>query len=210
MKTSETITELSKALTEFSAEIKDPRREASNPHFKSKYVSLDALVATIRPCLAKHGLSLMQSGGGDGQVITVTTRIQHISGEWIESDPLPLKADKLTPQGAGSAMTYGRRYSLSAMLNLAWDDNDDDGEVADGRGGAENYLPPSQPSPQDEMKEYLKKAMQRFGVTSKMMPKIIAEATDHAEPTPKWDDLPEDRQMFIITTLGTLKTKAGF
>lgn len=54
----------------------------------------------------------------------------HNSGEWVETDPLTLKADKATAQGAGSAITYGRRYALAAALGLA-SDEDDDGNGAE-------------------------------------------------------------------------------
>ena len=67
--------------------------------------------------------------GGDGQQITITTILMHESGEWMESEPFTLKATKIDPQGAGSAVTYGRRYSLSAILGVAWD-ADDDGAAA--------------------------------------------------------------------------------
>ena len=49
----------------------------------------------------------------------------HDSGEWIESDPFMLHAVKNDPQAGGSAITYARRYSLSAVLGVAWDDDDD-------------------------------------------------------------------------------------
>lgn len=198
MKTSESIKNISEALAAFNAEIKDPRREATNPHFNSKYVSLDALVSTVRPCLSKHGLAIMQSGSGDGAVITVTTRIQHTSGEWIESDPLPLKVDKLTPQGAGSAMTYGRRYSLSAMLNLAWCDNDDDGEIADGRGDSKNYFT----NPAEVILENLQREMGKNGINPNEMPDIIKKFKGN--PC-KWNDLTMEEQMTLIQKLPQLK-----
>lgn len=129
MNHSESIKEIAAALAAFQAEVKDPARDGSNPHFKSKYVQLDGLLAAVRPMLSKHGLSVIQSTGGDGQNITVTTMLMHTSGEWIETDNLTLKAQQATPQGAGSAITYGRRYGLSAALGVAWDD-DDDGNAA--------------------------------------------------------------------------------
>lgn len=129
MKHSESIKQIAAALAAFQAEVKDPTRNGENPHFKSKYVQLDGLLAAVRPILANHGLSLMQSTGGDGVNISVSTLIMHTSGEWIETEPLVLKAQQATPQGAGSACTYGRRFSLSAALGVAWDD-DDDGNAA--------------------------------------------------------------------------------
>ena len=129
MEHSESIKEIAAALAAFQSEVKDPSRNGENPHFKSKYVQLDGLLAAVRPILANHGLSLMQSTGGDGVNISVSTLIMHTSGEWIETEPLVLKAQQATPQGAGSACTYGRRFSLSAALGVAWDD-DDDGNAA--------------------------------------------------------------------------------
>ena len=90
---------------------------------------LDGLLDAIRPVLSKHGLSVLQMPGGDGQQITITTILMHESGEWMESEPFTLKAQKVDPQGAGSAVTYGRRYSLSSILGVAWD-TDDDGQAA--------------------------------------------------------------------------------
>ena len=129
MNHSESIAKLASALASFQAEVKDPRRDGNNPHFCSKYVQIDGLLDAVRPVLSKHGLSVVQSTGGNGQDISVTTMILHTSGEWIETDALVLKAVKADPQGAGSAVTYGRRYGLSAALGVAWDD-DDDGNAA--------------------------------------------------------------------------------
>jgi hypothetical protein len=88
MKHSESIKEIAAALAAFQSEVKDPSRNGENPHFKSKYVQLDGLLAAVRPILANHGLSLMQSTGGDGVNISVSTLIMHTSGEWIETEPL--------------------------------------------------------------------------------------------------------------------------
>ena len=129
MEHSESISKIAAALAAFQAEVKDPKRDGENPHFKSKYVQIDGLLAAVRPILSKNGLSVIQSTGGNGQEISVTTEIMHTSGEWIRTDALVLKAQQVNPQGAGSAVTYGRRYSLSAALGVAWDD-DDDGNAA--------------------------------------------------------------------------------
>jgi hypothetical protein len=126
---SESIKNISKALSDFLAEIKNPANTARNPFFNSKYAPLNDILNLVRPSLAKHGLSLIQGSAGDGSVVSITTLLMHESGEWIETEPLVLKADKATAQGVGSAITYGRRYSLSAMLGISSED-DDDGNVA--------------------------------------------------------------------------------
>lgn len=127
MRKSESIAALAKALAAFQGEVKDPLKDGKANY--GKYVQLDGLLDAIRPVLSKHGLSVLQMPGGDGQQITITTILMHESGEWMESEPFTLKATKIDPQGAGSAVTYGRRYSLSAILGVAWD-ADDDGAAA--------------------------------------------------------------------------------
>lgn len=141
MEHSESIAKLAAALMVFQSEVKDPSRDGENPHFRSKYVQIDGLLAAVRPILAQHCLSVVQSTGGDGQNVTITTMILHTSGEWLKTDALTLRAQQATPQGAGSAITYGRRYSLSAALGVAWDD-DDDGNAASTPPKAEKKAAP--------------------------------------------------------------------
>lgn len=127
MKKSDSIENLAKALAKFQKDAKDPRKAENNPFYKSKYVSLDSLLSTVRPQLAENGLSFIQIPSSTNEVVAITTLLMHESGEWIESDPFYMKVEKQTPQGAGSAVTYGRRYSLSAILGVAWE-TDDDGD----------------------------------------------------------------------------------
>lgn len=132
MNKSESITNLAKALAMFQSEIQNPKNTADNPFFKSRYAPLSDVLNTARPLLSKHGLSLLQSPSGNGTDIVITSILMHSSGEWIEPEPLVLKADKPTAQGAGSAITYGRRYSISAILGISSED-DDDGNHATGQ-----------------------------------------------------------------------------
>lgn len=125
MKHSDELKNLAKALAKFQVDIKDPARDKDNPYFKSKYVALDGLLDAVRPVLAANGLSFIQSPVSNGQDMGVATLLMHDSGEWIESDPFMLHAVKNDPQAGGSAITYARRYSLSAVLGVAWDDDDD-------------------------------------------------------------------------------------
>ena len=133
MKKSESIANLAQALCLFQGEVTNPKNTANNPFYKSTYSPLSEVINTIRPILSKHGLSVLQSPSGDGEHIIVTTLLMHLSGEWIEGEPLVLKADKITAQGAGSAISYGRRYSLSAILGIS--SEDDDGNHASGNNG---------------------------------------------------------------------------
>src|SRR5690554_3738699 len=125
MRKSESIKNLAVALSKFQNEVKNPKNTADNPFYDSKYAPLQDVLNEVRPLLSKHGLSVIQSPSGDGQSVSITTLLLHESGEWIEFDPLVLKAQKITPQGAGSAITYGRRYALSAILGISSEDDDD-------------------------------------------------------------------------------------
>lgn len=141
MKISENINELAKALAQFQEEIRNPNNTATNPQFRSKYAPLEVVINTIKPVLAKYKLSFIQSTGSEGENISVTTLLMHESGQWIESDPLFLPAHQIkkggekdfNAQGAGSSLTYARRYSLSAMLGLSSEDDDD------GNGNSQGY-----------------------------------------------------------------------
>jgi len=84
MNKSESIKNISTALSKFQGEVKNPPKSANNPFFKSKYTTLDVLVDTAKPILQSNGLSYIQSCGGDGSNVSLTTLLMHSSGEWIE------------------------------------------------------------------------------------------------------------------------------
>ena len=121
---SESIKELATALASFQKEIGNVAKDATNPFFKSKYASLENVISTVKPVLAKHGLSFSQFPDEDG----LTTTLMHSSGEYLQASAKLLLKDQ-TPQGHGSAITYLRRYALSAILGIATED-DDDGNAA--------------------------------------------------------------------------------
>lgn len=122
MKTSEQINDLATALAAAQAEMRNATLNKINPHFKSKYADLAGIRDTVTPALAKHGLSIVQGTDTLESGIVVITRLMHKSGQWIESR-FPIAYDK--PQAMGSAYTYARRYSLSAMCAISADEDDD-------------------------------------------------------------------------------------
>lgn len=134
MQTSPTTAELSKALSAAQGEIDDPSKDRENPHFRSSYATLAAVLAVVRPAFARHGLSVVQGASTTTDGVSVSTRILHQSGEWIE-ETLSAPPAKRDPQGIGSAVTYLRRYGLMSMAGVAAAEDDDDGEAAQGRGG---------------------------------------------------------------------------
>lgn len=158
MRTSEELANLTAALCGFQGEIENPKNTSVNPQFRSKYAPLDVVINTVKPILLKHGLSFTQSTGSVDENIVISTRLMHKSGEWIESEPLILPAYQIgkggsrtfNAQGAGSAITYGRRYSLTALLGISSEDDDDGNHASENKGNG-NTPKPKQNAPQGEL-----------------------------------------------------------
>lgn len=128
MKTSESIKQLSAALLKAQRSIKFASKDAKNPHFKSTYADLPAVIDAIKPALNDAAIVFLQTfSPSEAGFIAVTTRLMHETGEWIE-DTATVPLPKSDPQGYGSAATYARRYSLAAITGLYQDD--DDGNAA--------------------------------------------------------------------------------
>jgi hypothetical protein len=127
------INELAAALAQAQAELENVAKDSENPHFHSRYADLASVLDEVRPKMARHGISILQVpiNGIEGQV-GVTTRLMHASGQYIEGD-FYIAPSKLDAQGAGSTLTYLRRYSLMAVAGIG--PEDDDGEAAVGREG---------------------------------------------------------------------------
>lgn len=113
-----------RAIVEFQGEITNPRKDASNPFFKSKYATLDGMIDHCKPILKKHGLAVVQTFTPSEKSISLKTILLHEGGECIESIlSIPVENDK--PQTYGSAITYARRYAYAAILGITADDDDD-------------------------------------------------------------------------------------
>lgn len=129
MNKSESIKELATALAKAQGAIKGAVKDSANPFFKNKYADLASVVEAIRSAFAANGLSYIQSvEPSDKDEVRVETTILHSSGEWIGCGVLALPVSKVDAQGYGSALTYARRYSLSAATGVA--PEDDDGNAA--------------------------------------------------------------------------------
>lgn len=144
MKRSETINDLAAALAKaqksFTAAERDHTAKVelkSGGNYSFNYADLAAYLEVCRAPLGDNGLSVIQEPVIKGNEVSVTTLLMHATGQWIESEPLILpvigQGDKqvVTPQAIGSAITYARRYSLSTLVGMA-SEADDDGNAASG------------------------------------------------------------------------------
>ena len=124
---------LAAALAALQAQLPRVTKDATNPHFKSKYATLDAITAALFPIMAKLGLSFIAKPTywcppDEKPRFALHYTLWHVSGDnetgWY---PLPETGN---PQQAGSAITYARRYALCAVTGLAPDDDDDGNEAS--------------------------------------------------------------------------------
>lgn len=152
MQTSEQINEIGAALALAAAEIENVTKDAKNPHFKSTYATLAAVLDVCRPELAKQGICIVQSTALDPvtSMVEVETMLLHKSGQWLQSKAAAFPA-KTDAQGVGAVTTYLRRYALAAMCGVAQED-DDGNSAAHGNSpqtrGNVNDRPASAPTQQ--------------------------------------------------------------
>jgi hypothetical protein len=127
MNKSESIAELAKALAKAQEQMGGAVKDSANPFFKSKYADLSAVVKAIKEPFASNGLSYVQFPIESEGRIGVETMLMHSSGEYL-SNQFTVQLSKQDAQGAGSAITYCRRYALQAIAGIPAED--DDGNAA--------------------------------------------------------------------------------
>jgi hypothetical protein len=124
---SEKITNLAAAMLKVQKRLRPALKDNYNGFTQSRYATLNSVMEACGEALIDAGIWITQypvQVEGNGSLLGLVTKLVHVeSGEWQESllvMPLP-KAD---PQGYGSALTYARRYGLSAMVGLVTEDDD--------------------------------------------------------------------------------------
>ena len=128
MNHSESIAKLATALSIVQGKLTHAKKDSANPFFKSKYADLESVWDACRSLLAENGLAVMQFPGEfvDG-TMSLNTILTHSSGEFM-SYQMSVPVTKPDAQGAGSALTYMRRYALAAVVGVV--QADDDGNAA--------------------------------------------------------------------------------
>jgi len=141
---SEQVNELAAALAKAQGQLEGAKKSSSNPFFKSKYADLAECWNTCREALTANEISVIQMPEeiNENGRLNITTMLAHSSGQYISST-LTMTVTKLDPQAIGSAITYGRRYALAAMVGLAQED--DDGEKAMARQEKKDKKPVESP-----------------------------------------------------------------
>jgi hypothetical protein len=145
IETSAEIGEIAKALPVAQAAFDPVVLDATNPHFESRYATLDAILSATRPALNANGISFLQGVTSEAGAVHILTRLQHTSGEFIQS-PHVVPVSKNDAQGIGSAITYAKRQAAQAILGLSARGEDDDGEGSVGRGSGRPPITGEKPS----------------------------------------------------------------
>ena len=143
MKTSDSIIKIAPALLSAQKAIGFAAKDSKNPAFKSSYANLESVIEAIKAPLNDAGIMFMQTfAEGSPGFLSLTTRLLHTSGEWIE-DTLTMPLTKHDAQGFGSAATYARRYALAAITGLYQADDD----------GTDACRPAPKPSPEPTLSQ---------------------------------------------------------
>lgn len=181
-RSSQNIEAISEALVAAQAKFEAAVKESLNPAFKGRpfmYADLNSVLAAVRGPLNEQGIAIMQPTSLDGQMVTVTTRLQHKSGQYFESSlTLPaVQYDRFDAQSVGSAITYGRRYGLQSMTGIGA--QDDDGNKASGIGSHEQAqevlnrkletIAKTMGKPVEELKDELEASRQRSLIAPKVL-----------------------------------------
>ncbi len=126
---SEQITELMAALNSAQLIMAPAKKDSKNPFFGSKYADLSTVWEALAP-FREAGIVFTQcpEDSPEGYIVLDTQLTHAASGQWIRSR-LKMRVGKDDPQGAGSALTYARRYALGCMSGLVTEE-DDDGNTA--------------------------------------------------------------------------------
>lgn len=136
---SESTGKLFEALSKAQAVIEGAKEDSDNPFFKSKYADLTSVWQACRKPLTDNGLTVVQTMDLVADRIFLVTTLGHISGQWICSY-LPIPITKPDPQTLGSAITYCRRYALSAIVGICPADDDAEGAMKPFRKGNDDDL----------------------------------------------------------------------
>jgi hypothetical protein len=126
MRTSESVMKITAALLKAARNIKHAEKDANNPHFKNNYASLESCIDATKEELLNADIVIIQSPGPKN----LTTRLQHVSGEFFE-DTMDLLLVKQDMQGLGGSLTYARRQAIVSFLYMS--QSDDDGNQSVGK-----------------------------------------------------------------------------
>lgn len=202
------IKNLAAALVKAQAAMEGARKDKSNPHFKSAYADLAAVWDALREPLSSNGLAVVQFPRSRANGIEIETTLLHTSGEFM-SDVLWLPA-QMTPQGMGSAITYGRRYALMAVAGVAPVDDDGNAATAGMAGGGGQFRPETRaPFAGDTLRQAREEAI-KDGLTNGETRSNydVKKAQQAKQPANGKNTAADKTRRFVDNSIGTLNLGA--
>lgn len=171
--TSEKIDLIFPAFLKAQAKIENAKKDTENEYFKANYATLSSVLKEVKKALPANDLGYVQFP----ELETVTTLIIHSSGQFIGCKT-PIKASKQDAQAYGSALTYARRYALTALLGMTQED--DDGQEASKPNNERKETPPQIKYAEPEYLASIGRAMTALGPDK--IKKIIFDVTGQDSP----------------------------
>ena len=125
LQTSQNTEKLDNALSKAQGELKNATLDKVNPFFKSKYADLSTVLLTVRPVLSANGISISQwpTYREGSNLVHLVTRVA-CGGQWMLSESA-LPSAKKDAHGYAAAITYLKRISLSAIIGVSFEEDDD-------------------------------------------------------------------------------------
>lgn len=205
------IKNLAAAYVQAQAEIGAAIKGNTNPHFKSKYADLGAVMDAVKPTLAKYGLGFVQEVTEREGGVYVETVILHKSGESYRTGKLPMPAPKQDPHGYGSAITYAKRYSLQAAFGVPSED-DDGNKAAEGKAAEFKRFPPPVESALEGVELDAATMTRMAKVASSLSDLVAQEAAELIDNEYKiWEIIEpiedNDEKLYLSSLLGSAGSK---
>jgi len=176
MESSESVTEIAKALIQAQKKIGAAKKGAVNPFFKSKYADLGSVLEACKDALNDNGIVILQPVSFSEDKTFVKTVLIHESGEYISST-MQLIYSKNDMQQAGSAITYARRYTLQSLISLPAEDDDGNktaqynGDYGKTSNTGKSY------KPSDKQKNLLRKLAKEQGRNLEQLEEFLKQAS---------------------------------
>ncbi|ADG39926.1 hypothetical protein LKI_01915 [Leuconostoc kimchii IMSNU 11154] len=201
---------LFEALAETQNNIEQPKKDASNPMFKSSYVTLDAVINSIINAKKKAGASffftnIVQDGVMLTRIIGYGETLDLVGSR--VADDLGNRGTN-SAQAEGSALTYARRYSLSMAFGIASDVDDDGNSAGKVANRQSNSQPPKQPEAKLITQEQLSLLVRMIDEASKMSGKELLSFALKAAGVPALKFVHEDNYKQLLATVTEWHQKA--
>ena len=117
---------LAKAMLAVQKQLNPATKDATNPYTRSRYATLNAVMDACKSALLDNGIWLTQiTVPSEPGTVALLTKLTHAETGQYQAALTVLPLQKMDSQSAGAALTYSRRYGLSALLGLVTEDDDD-------------------------------------------------------------------------------------